>query len=574
MKKIKKKIKKRKFPQGFKTSKVRNLDLSKVLADGQRLFHEGNLQQAEQTFHHVLSLDPENIIALYSLSCIAYETGKFDEAMKTLRKVTKLKSDFPDGHNLLGILHDLKGDLDAAIKSYKRVIALAPDYFEAYNNLGNVYKKLGQHDVAILNYIKAISLNPDYEVAKNNLENVFKASANLEETIHNYEKKVPINQENFATYWNLAKALQDYGYIQLSLRQFHNVLLIKQNHAQCHRSISKLKKYSIGDPHINNMEKLYFSKTITNEDKMHLGFALGKAYGDCKMHEKSFHYILTANKLKRSTYIYSINETIALTEKIIGVFDTLLETFQVKRETPDKTPVFILGMPRSGTSLVEQILSSHPYVYGAGEIADLKNIFFYLTDTKELKKSFEVFIQEPEKISTLLGEYYLKRMIKYSENLRYITNKEPHNFQLIGLIAFALPNAKIIHCTREPMDNCFSIYKNFFSGIHPYAYDLKELGQYYLQYQKIMEYWHNVFHGKIFNISYEKLVKHQEAETKGLLDYCELPWDDACLSFYKTKSRVTTASAAQVRQPIYKDSVELWKRYEKQLEPLRKTLYG
>ena len=235
---------------------------------------------------------------------------------------------------------------------------------------------------------------------------------------------------------------------------------------------------------------------------------------------------------------------------------------------------FLEGNFQKAEQIFLQILSSHSEVYAAGEIADLKNILFHLTNTKDIAKSFDIFGQDPEKVSNLLGILYLKRMRKHSEDSKYITDKDLYNFQLIGLIAFAMPFAKIIHCTRDPMDNCLSIYKNLFSGFHPYAYDLKEIGQYYLQYQKLMEYWHNIIPGVIFDISYEKLIEHQETETKSLLGHCGLPWEDACLTFYKTKSRVSTASAAQVRQPIYKDSVELWKRYEKQLEPLRKIIFG
>ncbi|KPK25056.1 MAG: hypothetical protein AMJ61_13045, partial [Desulfobacterales bacterium SG8_35_2] len=474
MKKVKKKRNKKtkfQFNRSVETSKNTNFDVHKALELGQHFFLEGNFQKAEQIFLQILSQDPQNIIALYSLSCIAYQTGKIDEGIKILRKVTELKSEFPDGYNLLGILFNIKGELQEALNCYKRVIDLEPDYFEVYNNLGNVYEKLGQYEMAILNYINAISLKPDFELAHNNLENAFKKNGNLENTVDNFEKIVPITEENFLRYWNLAKALQDYGYIQLSLKQFHNVLLIKQNHVSTHRSISKLKKYNPDDPQINEMEKLYFSKAINNADKVHLGFAIGKAYEDCKEYEKSFEFILNANKLKRLTYEYSINETVKLTDNIIYFFDRVFKNFQIKKKTSDKTPIFILGMPRSGTSLVEQILSSHSEVYAAGEIADLKNILFHLTNTKDIAKSFDIFGQDPEKVSNLLGILYLKRMRKHSEDSKYITDKDLYNFQLIGLIAFAMPFAKIIHCTRDPMDNCLSIYKNLFSGFHPYAYD-------------------------------------------------------------------------------------------------------
>ena len=173
-----------------------------------------------------------------------------------------------------------------------------------------------------------------------------------------------------------------------------------------------------------------------------------------------------------------------------------------------------------------------------------------------------------------LAVEYLKRLRAHSQSARFITDKMPHNFVFIGAICLALPNAKIIHCLRDPMDNCFSIYKHLFGGQHYYAYDQQELAQYYLIYQDLMRHWYNVFPGRIYDIKYENIISNQEVETRKLLEHCGLAWDDRCLSFYKTKRNVSTLSWTQVRKPIYKDSVLLWKKYEKYLEPLRATLFA
>jgi hypothetical protein len=230
-------------------------------------------------------------------------------------------------------------------------------------------------------------------------------------------------------------------------------------------------------------------------------------------------------------------------------------------------------MPRSGTTLVEQILASHPLVFGAGELPILKE--FVMNCSSPARAS----VQFPECMQDLamddferMGSDYIKKLRNISGNAQYITDKLPHNFLRIGLIKTILPNAKVIHCMRNPMANCFSIFKTDFTGTHRYAYDMRELGQYYTLYLGLMEHWEKVLPGFIFSLRYEELISDQENQTKSLLNFCGLPWNEACLTFYETERQVSTASCAQVRQPMYNDSVELWRRYEKQLAPLRKAL--
>lgn len=234
-------------------------------------------------------------------------------------------------------------------------------------------------------------------------------------------------------------------------------------------------------------------------------------------------------------------------------------------------------MPRSGTSLVEQILASHPDVFGAGELTDL-GLVTLLDKTPDGRDTPLIF---PEMIPgidarsfTKMGRQYVARIRKYSTDAIFITDKLPHNFMRIGLIKTILPNAKIIHCTRNPMDNCLSLFKNLFSSGQRFSYDLVELGQYFSMYLDLMNYWNETLPGYIYDLSYENLVESQQQQVSNLLEHCGLPWNDACLNFHKTRRKVSTASNAQVRRPIYKDSVKLWKRYEKQLQPLKEAIYG
>jgi hypothetical protein len=229
-------------------------------------------------------------------------------------------------------------------------------------------------------------------------------------------------------------------------------------------------------------------------------------------------------------------------------------------------------MPRSGTTLVEQILASHPEVYGAGELMELQESILSVTGSKKLPGAFSALLEDQEPLFHRIGEEYLRRLRRYCIDAHLIIDKLPWNFMFIGIIRFALPHAKIIHCYRDSMDTCFSLYKNFFTGEIDYAYNLNELGQYYRLYEDLMIFWHRIFPETIYDLSYERLVADQEHETKQLLKYCELPWHRDCLDFYQTKRTVRTASSMQVRRPIYNDSVELWRNYERYLTPLIEAL--
>ena len=434
------------------------------------------------------------------------------------------------------------GKNDIAVQLIGKALSIRPDYVEAHNNLGNTLKKQGRLDDAVVSYKKALSIKPDYAEAHYNLGNTFKEQGRLDDAVVSYKK----------------------------------ALSVKPDYAEAHRALASTHKYTAHNQQIMLMENIFRKKETSDDKKMHLAFGLGKAYEDLKKFDIAFNYLLEGNKLKRETCNYSPKGE----QKI---FETIQKTFDVSfaRKNKDKglvnlddTPIFILGMPRSGTSLVEQILASHPMVYGAGELDILRNIILSLPETQSLNEAFEYIARDKDVTNLLakLGSEYLNKLRGHSATAKFITDKMPHNFRFIGLINLSLPNAKIIHCVRDPMDNCFSIFKKYFVHEHRYAYNLQELGQYYLLYQNLMRHWHNIFPEIIYDIIYEELVADQEGQTRKLLQHCKLPWNDACLSFYKTSGRVATASSAQVRKPIYEDSVQLWKRYEKQLKSLQEVL--
>jgi len=368
--------------------------------------------------------------------------------------------------------------------------------------------------------------------------------------------------------------LQEQGKLDNAIQSYRCALSINPDYATAHRNLAHLKRHTEYDNEIQEMEALHRKPDITTEQRMNLAFGLGKAFEDLGEYEKSIKFILEGNELKRGTFTYNISEDMDFINNLKNVFNSQLCRQHTGGGHGNNTPIFIVGMMRSGSTLVEQILASHSLVYGAGELSDLSNVAQHSSEKMTgTKFPFCVAELSPQNLKNL-GADYTKRLRRFSGSVKYITDKALNNFLYIGMIKLILPNAKIIHCQRDPKDVCLSIFKNCFTKAHMYAYDLKELGEYYKLYRDLMDYWYNILPETIFDIQYEDIVGNQEDTTRKLLEHCELPWDKACLSFHQTVRPVRTASAEQVRRPIYNSSVGLWRQYEQHLSPLLNALAG
>ena len=460
-----------------------------------------------------------------------------------------------------------------AEENCKKLIKQFPNSFNIFNFLGLSLANQNEVRTAINCYQNAIKIKPDFAQAYNNLGITLKNIGKIKESINCYEKAIKYKSDFAEAYNNLGLIMMDQGKTKEAKINFKKAIKIKPNLAFVHRHLSIVTKYTKKDPHITEMKKALLNTKIKNEEKMHIAFGLGKAFDDAKNYKNAFQYFKLANDLRRKKINYDI-------KKDINFFNTLKKIFNrnlfKKYQNPinlDGTPIFIVGMYRSGTTLVEQILSSHPKVFGGGETSvltqainkflnpNLQNDFLNSLDKFDAKKFFDV------------GNAYISAARNFQPNYEHITDKQPSNFVWLGFIKLVLPKAKIIHCTRNPMDNCVSIYKNYFQfSENPYAYNLNELGQYYNLYKDLMKFWHSVMPNCIYDISYENLVSNQKNETKKLLNACNLEWDEKCMSFYKNDRYVSTASLMQVRKPIYKNSVGSWKKYEKYIKNLTKIL--
>jgi tetratricopeptide (TPR) repeat protein len=436
------------------------------------------------------------------------------------------------------IAHHQAGRLQQAEHIYQHIIEVEPENANAYHLLGVIAYQLGKNDIAVQLISKSITKDS--------------------------------NQSS--SYSNLGNALQEQGKLDDAIQSYQRALSINPDYTKAHRNLAHLKRHTNYDDEIQKMEVLHRKPDITTEQRMNLAFGLGKAFEDLGEYEKSFKFILEGNELKRNTYTYNIFEDMDFFNNLKNVFNGQLLRKHAGGGHGDNTPIFIVGMMRSGSTLVEQILASHPLVYGAGELSDLSQIAIRSSEKiTGTKFPFCVAKLSPQNLENL-GADYTKRLRRFSGSVKYITDKALNNFLFIGMIRLILPNAKIIHCKRDPKDICLSVFKNCFTKAPMYANDLRELGEYYKLYQGLMDHWYNILPGYIFDIQYEDIVGNQEDTTRKLLEYCELPWDEACLSFHRTVRPVRTASAEQVRRPIYNSSVGLWRQYEKHLSPLLNAL--
>jgi len=351
-----------------------------------------------------------------------------------------------------------------------------------------------------------------------------------------------------------------------AVRELETLIKDHPFNPEYHRFLTFYKKYSVPeDSHIAQIIALLESPATLSSAKASLHFALGKIFEDLGIFEKSFDHYQKGNGLINQKIGFSLEKTRENFEQIKTHFDqAFFEKFK-GGGLEDETPIFIVGMPRSGTSLLEQVLASHSEVYGAGE---LEKIWQLYTKTLGLySENFEAGVEAlTEAKIRNCAEFYLAHIRQFSQGARYITDKMPMNFRYIGLIKVMFPNARIVHCIRNPRDTCLSIFKQKFVQSVPYAYSMENIVGYYELYIDLMRHWHSVLPGGIFDVEYEGFVADQQRMTRKLLDYCDLDWEKGCLEFHKTVRAVNTASATQVKQPLYKGAVGYWKNYEPYLD--------
>jgi tetratricopeptide (TPR) repeat protein len=524
-------------------------------------------------YEAALALKPDYYEALNNLGNALQSVGREAEAVHRYELAVSLRPDHAEARSNLGnVLAALKRPLDA-IEQYEKALAIRPDFPEVYNNLGNALSSVGRCDEAITRYRQALALRPAYAGAHNNLGTALLASARPEEAVTHYQQALACEPNNADIHNNLGIALNTLGELAQASQAFARAIRFAPRKPEFYLNILSLKRMTADDPLLVAMLELYRDvASLDVQKQIALHFALGRGLEDLSEHARSFQHLIMGNALKRRELIYDEAATLALFERTQATLSTELMYDKRGAGDPSRIPIFVLGMPRSGSTLVEQILASHSQVFGAGELADLDDSIDTVARLNNGSYPQMVVRMSSEQLRQL-GMKYVDRIRARAPAAARIVDKMPANFVSIGLIHLALPNARIIHTSRDPVDTCLSCFSLLFAGGHPYSYDLAELGRYYRGYHRLMQHWRAVLPaGVMLEVRYEDVVTDLSGQARAMVRHCGLEWEEACLSFHKTRRPIQTASMYQVRQPIYRTSVGRWHRYQDLLQPLLHAL--
>ena len=475
-----------------------------------------------------------------------YSSSNFSKSIDLSLEILKTHPKDIDVLFKLGLSYGRSGQESNALEVFKKIVSIDPVNAHAFFNLGVSYRALDKQDKAKHSFLQVLNIDPSYIGALTEI-----ASINIE--------------------------LGMFGEAELNYRK---ALEYDSSYIEIHRYISTFTKYIKGHTHIDEMLNIYKDPSLSRTHKMHLSFALGKVYEDIEDYDESFKFYKLGNSLMRKSFQYSIEldkkEFLSIKNSFRDYFNLKHVSESIKKNSSikyPKTPIFIVGMPRSGTTLVEQILNSHSKVFSKGESRNLSNlipVFLPRVEDVTFPENLSYFSSHSY---SLMGESYIESLNIGDKKEKLITDKMPYNFKLIGLIKLILPGAKIINCIRDPRDNCMSIYKMFFPAKgHFYGYDLEELGHYFNLYRDIIKFWQELLPNFVYDLKYESLIINQKEETIKLLDFCNLAFEENCLEFHQNKRPIKTASILQVKQPIYRSSINSWKNYESSIRPLDKIL--
>lgn len=511
-----------------------------TLVKGLQLQRMGDLKQAEKQYRSVLSQDPDDVDALRLLAGLAMRAKQWGDAEVMLNKALGLAPDFYQGWMDLGLANQEQDQTEAALRAYNKAMVLEPEFAAPYTAAGTANAMAGRHDEAIALFKQALERQEDHAGALAGLGHVLKTIGQYEESIAAYRRCAELNPDHGEAYWSLAN----------------------------------LKTFEFSNNEVTKMQEMIENPALLNEPKVNFLFALGKAREDRKQFDAAFEHYQRGNELRRSAESYDPVSTMDTHDRLIEVFSADFFAQRSDWGHGSNAPIFIVGLPRSGSTLLEQILASHSQVEGTHELPELsraaKSTRRYGVGERSYPKAvLDMNLEESIKV----GERYLLNSKRHRhEDSLHFTDKLPNNFAHIGLLQLILPNAKIIDARRHPLDSCMGTYKQLFARGQPFSYDLYELGEFYLEYRRLMSHWNEVLPGKVLQVQYEQVVDDLENQVRRILDFCELPFEQSCVDFHQSDRAVKTASSEQVRQPIYRSAVQSWRRFEQHLGPLVEIL--
>jgi tetratricopeptide (TPR) repeat protein len=533
---------------------------------GQALAALGRGREADESFEEYFELDPAKGVIAEGADHL--KAGRKDEAIATFRNALRKDPENVDAMRFLaGIYLRDKSSLGDAEALLRRAVQVAPDYTGAWMLLGAVLHEKSRHMESVDAFRKAAALEPDNAAVWSALGNAHAYASYPERSVEAYEKSLSLDPDAPGTQMGYAHVLKTVGDQQGSLKAYRAAIKSKPDFGEVYWSMANLKVFRFDKEEVAAMEKQLERDDLSESAEVHFRFALGKAYEDLQDYDAAWRYYDTGNQKQRMQVAHDPQELEIRQKEIIEVFGRqfLEEHSGHGCEAPD--PIFIVGLPRSGSTLVEQILASHSQVEGTAELSNLMQIAAsigrYRPDRLQYPRAVEDLRKKDWKA---YGQQYIEETRRFRATGRpFFADKLPNNFAHVGLLHLILPNAKVINTRRHPLDSCLGAYKQLFGKGQHFTYDMLDLSEYYKNYYNIMQHWHSVLPGKVLDVHYEETVTDLEGQVRRILDHCGLPFEEACVRYYETDRAVKTASSEQVRQPIYREALGKWRRYEKHL---------
>jgi tetratricopeptide (TPR) repeat protein len=539
----------------------------------------GRLAEACDSYRRAIALQPNFALAHNNLGCVLCEEGEFADAMAACKRAVELAPDLAEAHNNFG--NALRGlcrftEAEAALR---QAAALEPDYAARHVNLGNVLTDLKRFKEAAVCYRRAIELEPGSAVGHYGLASCLRFAGDLEGAVSSYEDAVAHSRTQPVVWNDLGRTLRDLGRFEEAVLAFRRSLAVDPRFAEAYRNLASCHQLTADAQTLVRLSALLENPDLPIEERAAAGFAMGKVLDDADRFEEAFLAYEKANRTYRDSRA-TVGERFDAVElhreidKTIATFDPRYFASVLDWGSPSELPVFIVGMPRSGTSLVEQIAASHSRVFGAGELREIGNLAQQLApiiaairsgsdeDAAETDAEHRIAIRR-------LSDAHLEHLKALNGRAERVIDKMPDNVFKLGAIATLFTGARVIFCRRDPLDTCLSCYfQKFTAGQLGFSYDLADCAKRYLETERLTAHWRKVLPLKWLDVEYEALVSDLEAQSRRIITFLGFDWEPACLEFHRTARTVTTASAWQVRQPLYDRAVGRWRKYQAHLEPL------
>ncbi len=544
-----------------------------TIQNGIRLHRKGQVDAAATIYQKLLNKNPEDAQAMHYLGLVKYQKKRFGEAEQLINSSVQRDAKNANAWSDLGMVRIKTGALKKAINALSQALALAPEHPDALNNLAQAYRNLNQFDQARPLLERLAALKPNSSAVLRPLAEVQHKSSDISAAIETYHNAMRLDPNDRRIRLGLGDAYESIGKFKQAKMQYLSVLRREENDPAALARLLQIREGDI-EPHmVKKAQTLADSTRTPEEGRVRLNIALGHYHDRQKDYDEAFRRLRLGYDVEAARNTFNSDGFKRAIDGLTAVLTADFYKTAIHSGVSSVRPIFIVGMPRSGTTLTEQILASHSRVSAGGELSMLLNVSYQIGELSSSGLPYPRGLKTVDQTGLRkMAQHYLKHLDKISSKAARVTDKLPFNFMHLGVIALIFPNARIVHCRRHPLDNCLSCYFTGFSDRIHFANQLDTLGQYYLEYDRLMQHWQRVLPIEIFDLQYEDLVNDTEPNVRSLLEYCSLDWEDKCLSFYDTQRDVRTPSRWQVRQPIYKGSVQRWHNYKQHLEPLASIL--